>query len=319
MSKSIVIYASYIPKVGGIESMTYNLAVALHDIGANVTLVYNTVETAESLLRLGRFVNVKKLTDEAIYCDVCLISSNHNIPQQIHAQRFIQWIHSDYRKYNITLQNIGRVEKYVAVSNHCKEIACELYPAIKDITTTIYNFPNPYLRKQRPRPLKLVTVCRLSPEKGMERTKELALRLKHSNIPFTWTIVGDNSKSSSQEVKWRSLFQDIEEVSFIGFKLDPSPYILDSDYSVLLSDFEGCPLSLLESLQLGVPVITTNWGGSDEIVEDGVNGYIVPMSISELSDEQLQKMYNNIPQVKGDGLSLMREQIRKWDKLLRGE
>lgn len=319
LSKSIIIYASYIPKVGGIESMTYNLAVALHDKGANVTLVYNNVENAESLLKLGRFVKVKKLTDETIHCDICLLSSNHPIPDRIQAKRYVQWIHSDYKKYNITLRNIGRVSNYVAVSNHCKEIACELYPAIKDITTTIYNFPDPKLRRQRPQPLKLVTVSRLSPEKGMERVRDLAKRFKENDIPFLWTIVGDNSHSRIEEQKWRNTFLDIEEVSFVGFKSDPTPYVLDSDYSCLLSDFEGCPVSLLEALGLGVPVITTCWGGSDEIVKQGVNGYIVPMDISELSDEDIKQMYNKIPQVKNEDLRFADQQIGEWVKLLESE
>ena len=309
----IVIYAKYIPKVGGIETMIFNLAYALSYSNANITLVYDSVESPFSLLRVGKYVNVKRLSEQKIECDICLLSSNHDIPKQIRAKRYIQWIHSDYKKYNIELKNRNVVDKYVAVSEHCKQVACELYPEIADRIATIYNFA---FIEFPLKPLKLVTVSRLSPEKGLYRMLDLAHKLKEYNIPFLWTVCGDNSHNTATDTKWRSSFADIEEVSFVGFKKNPAPYIDDADYSVLLSDFEGCPVSLLESLDLYTPVITTNWGGSDEIIHDGINGYIVPMDINQLTKDDIMKMCTHIPQIENDSSDFRDEQVQKWTKLL---
>jgi glycosyltransferase involved in cell wall biosynthesis len=57
---------------------------------------------------------------------------------------------------------------------------------------------------------------------------------------------------------------------------DPLPTIKESDVVVLPSTYnEGIPRSLLEALACGKPVITTDWKGCRETVEDGRNGFLV--------------------------------------------
>jgi glycosyltransferase involved in cell wall biosynthesis len=50
-----------------------------------------------------------------------------------------------------------------------------------------------------------------------------------------------------------------------------------ADVLILLSDFEGVPLSILEAQRLGVVVIATNVGGVPEIIESGRNGFLVSL------------------------------------------
>lgn len=56
-------------------------------------------------------------------------------------------------------------------------------------------------------------------------------------------------------------------------------YLNDADYTVLLSDSEGCPYQVLESLQYGVPVIATDIPAIRELITDSVNGYIIPLDM----------------------------------------
>jgi len=99
------------------------------------------------------------------------------------------------------------------------------------------------------------------------------------------TIVGEGNEESSLKLLASSL--DIESrVAFVGQKSNPYPYMKKSDLLVLTSEHEGFPNVLLEANSLGVPVIAFNCpGGMSEIIEDGLNGFLVPcMNIKSLID-----------------------------------
>jgi N-acetyl-alpha-D-glucosaminyl L-malate synthase BshA len=61
-----------------------------------------------------------------------------------------------------------------------------------------------------------------------------------------------------------------------GFKRDVFQYLRCAHAFCLSSELEGAPLSLLEAMSCGLPVVTTAVGGIPEIVQDGKNGLLVP-------------------------------------------
>ncbi len=67
-----------------------------------------------------------------------------------------------------------------------------------------------------------------------------------------------------------------DRVSFAGFQSDIGPYYDLMELSVLTSLSEGLSMTLLESMEHGVPVVCTRAGGNPELVADGVTGYLVP-------------------------------------------
>lgn len=67
-----------------------------------------------------------------------------------------------------------------------------------------------------------------------------------------------------------------EQVSFLGVRDDVPAVLAAADAFVLASDFEGNPLSVMEALAAGKPVVATAVGGVPELVTDGVNGRLVP-------------------------------------------
>ena len=78
------------------------------------------------------------------------------------------------------------------------------------------------------------------------------------------------------------------------------------DIFLMTSDFEGMPNALLEALALGAPSISTDCpcGGPAEIIEDGKNGFLVPVGdvdalaekmkyVLSLPDDEIDKISNN--------------------------
>lgn len=64
-------------------------------------------------------------------------------------------------------------------------------------------------------------------------------------------------------------------VSLAGYREDVPELLTGADIFVLLSEFEGLPLTVIEAMQAGLPVVAYAVGGLAEMVEDGVNGYLV--------------------------------------------
>ena len=307
-----VIYPNYLPKVGGIETAVYELAKLLDKKKYYITIAFYSYESEESMKRYGKVANLVQLNEETLECDVCLITSNHLQPVEIKAKKWLQWIHSDYEKYNnLQLVENPDVSQYVAVSKHVAKISKKMFGIDCKV---IYNLLDPEFGKGVEKPLRLVSNTRLSPEKGFnpktDRMLKFARLLKASGRNFTWTICGDNSHMREEEKNIIERFKEVEEVHFIGYKKDVLPSLVGADYFVLLSDWEGCPYGVLESLQVGVPCIVSNWGGVEELIQDGYNGYVLRR---DLKGVDVNKFFDNIPR----GFSTKpKSTIKDWESLI---
>ncbi|WP_024597841.1 MULTISPECIES: glycosyltransferase [unclassified Pseudoalteromonas] len=100
----------------------------------------------------------------------------------------------------------------------------------------------------------LISVGRLVESK---RIKDILLALKACNKKKNLVIVGDGDTRDDLTALAKEL--DIEDrVFFVGHSSNPYPYILKSEAMLLASETEGFPNCLVESLALGIPIITTN-------------------------------------------------------------
>jgi len=61
---------------------------------------------------------------------------------------------------------------------------------------------------------------------------------------------------------------------FLGVRHDVPDLLAQAACFVLASDYEGCPLSVIEAMAAGVPVVATSVGGVPEVVQDGVTGIL---------------------------------------------
>ena len=127
------------------------------------------------------------------------------------------------------------------------------------------------MRKQ----LKLVTVSRISREKGFERMLKISEQLK--DIDYVWHIVGNGYDTNYQDyIKKKAPKNWV----FHGKLENPFPYIKKADFLLQLSDYEAFGFVLLEALVLGTTVITTDYSSASEMIND-TNGYIIKKDLSD--------------------------------------
>lgn len=113
-------------------------------------------------------------------------------------------------------------------------------------------------------------------EKGLDVLIEAAAQLR--DRPFTLVLLGRGSNEYTAHLK--AVIQEKglqEKVVFSGFVESIPPYVSKADFGILPSVVrEGCPLSPMEYMSQGHPVVTTDNGGQREYVVNEVNGLLVP-------------------------------------------
>jgi glycosyltransferase involved in cell wall biosynthesis len=121
---------------------------------------------------------------------------------------------------------------------------------------------------------------RLSPEKGFDRLIDAAALVTRANPDAGFVIFGDGPLRAAlaQRIAERGLQ---ERFVLAGFRSDLQRFLPVLDLAVLSSLTEGLPVILLEALAAGVPAVSTAVGGTPEVIDDGVHGYLVPPGDAE--------------------------------------
>jgi len=137
----------------------------------------------------------------------------------------------------------------------------------------------------------LLFVGRLAAVKGLPILLESLRSLKQSMPDIALTVVGDGEDRAMLEAQSAQMGL-AEQVQFVGYKsqAEVRQYLQATDVFVLPSFAEGVPVVLMEALMSGVPVVATQIAGISELVEDGVNGFLVPPSNREALGDRIQTL-----------------------------
>lgn len=196
-----------------------------------------------------------------------------------------------------------KASQIVAVSNGVKDDLVNHYKIKKAKISIIYT-PidlekihqlgqyNPYDDEQ---PNRIVHVGSFTSQKD-HRTLLEAFALVLKDMQAHLTLVGDGPLKSSilEDIKLHNL---IKNVTLTGFVQNPFGYVYHSDLFVLSSKYEGFPNVLLEAMALHTPIVSTDCpSGPNEIIDDGVNGLLVPVESKERLAKAMLTLLKNADQ-----------------------
>jgi glycosyltransferase involved in cell wall biosynthesis len=181
--------------------------------------------------------------------------------------------------------------RIITVSEFDRRLALEAGLAAADRVVTVYNgIPDipPHLKAEPDRcPVRLVMVARFEPQKDHSTLLRALAGLQ--NHPWELDLIGDGPLMNQMKSLAASLGLHLR-VRFLGQRMDVDRLLANAQVSLLVTNWEGFPLSILEAMRAGLPVVATSVAGIAEAVSDGETGYLVPRGDVELLRERVGRL-----------------------------
>ncbi|HHT7237446.1 MULTISPECIES: glycosyltransferase [Bacillus] len=222
---------------------------------------------------------------------------------KVNANKKIGFIHTDYDKLgmdpNIDMGYFRSLDHIVTVSEECANVLKQRFSIYKDKIGVIHNIVSPSTINKMSQEkvdlerkgVKLVSVGRLSHEKGFDLAIEACKNLVGDGYEIKWYIIGEGEgRGKLEKMIEENHLQD--HFLLLGLKENPYPYIREADIYVQPSRFEGKSIAIDEAKILHKPIMVTNFSTAKDQIKNEENGLIIDMDAHSLS-EGIKKLIHN--------------------------
>lgn len=226
--------------------------------------------------------------------------------EHVNAKKKIHWIHFDVSKFGFNVEfakhNYPKFDKVYVVSDAAKEQLLNLIPEITDITETRHNVVSKeQCLKEAEKGegftddftgIRILTVGRLSKEKGQEIIPDVAKKLKDAGYHFRWYLIG--SGKTEDEIRRKVADYCLgENVILLGTIKNPFPYYAQCDLYVQTSLHEGYCISLAEAQAFSKPIVSTDVAGARDLLTNKDREMIVRFDENVLFEAIVRFMNSN--------------------------
>jgi len=303
---------------GGAETMCENLCYAQKKLGHDVVAVSLYQQHTPISQRMEASGIRIIYLDKKLGLDVSMVPKLLKIMRQ--EQPDVVHTHLDVIKYTVAAAKLagirrcvhtvhsvaykeaeGRVQKIingtyfrwgwsvpVALSPEIQQTICDFYEMEPEQVPVIYNGID--LSKCRPKlcyelsaPISLVHVGRFDTPKNHEGLLYAFAQLLKKHPDTRLYLVGDGDLRGKIEALAEEL--DLQRlVTFCGMQSDVHPYLQNADIFVLPSKYEGMPMTIIEAMATGLPIVATDVGGIPDMVTNGKSALLVPCEPAAIAD-----------------------------------
>ena len=220
---------------------------------------------------------------------------DYYICEKVRAKEKHGWIHYDVSQYGInrgiTKRLYPQYDKIMIVSEKGKEIFDRMFPQLA-CKTEVFYFKVPQeqvvsMAENGPtfddhfEGKRILTVGRLSEEKGQRVAIEVLKMLVDRGQQVKWYFVGDGPDKEYCQVLAQQLGV-AERVVFLGVQANPYGFMKDCDIYVQPSRHEGFCITLAEALCFPHPIVATDFTGAREQLQGRSNGFVTGMTAEEI-------------------------------------
>lgn len=217
----------------------------------------------------------------------------------------LAWINATYLPDNPCKEfSENRLRKFHvinAVSEPIKDAVSCHWPSLTGKMTVFRDLINPDMIEKMSKEkidfekqkgvLTLMTLGRLSPQKGYDITVEAANILKQKGVDFRWYILGGGVLEDEIRKGIKKYGLD-DNLLLLGVKSNPYPYLKLADIYVQTSRLEGFGLAIAEARLLDIPVVTTRFNTVFMQMVDGKNGLVTDINGQSVA-EAIICLYSN--------------------------
>lgn len=238
-----------------------------------------------------------------------IVATSEGIPLQwlgyVNEGKRLLWIHNDYaheqpENYYDLRKAFMCVDKIVCVAEHVRKAFLSYFPEVEYKTISLHNavndeevvrlaYANDVLDERFSRtPFSILSIGRFNERpKHFSAIPKIAAELNKRGCLFRWYIIGSGS-SAETAILYTAIHQFHMEdlIILLGEKSNPYPFLAQCSLFALTSRYEAYPSVLNEALVLGTPIITTDFEGVRELVNES-NACICPI---EFFADQIQKL-----------------------------
>ncbi|MDA0747640.1 MAG: glycosyltransferase [bacterium] len=146
----------------------------------------------------------------------------------------------------------------------------------------------------QPDQLLLGAIARIDPKKDLATMLRALAKVAQKHPGIRLLLIGGGFPEYQANLERLATDLNIQDrVSFLGFRSDPLAVLSLCKISLLSSVTEGLPNAVLESMFLGKPVVATRVGGVPELIQDGIEGYLVPAENHEAFANRILHLLDN--------------------------
>ena len=211
---------------------------------------------------------------------------NEFVLQRIDSATKLTFLHCDYQQYGgATPYNhhiYMQFDRIAAVSESCRRKFLSVVPELNEKVVTVYNandyeeiwnLANNNTIRYTKENFIIVTVARLSKEKGILPCVKLFYNLRCLGFKVEWHIVGGGPLY--EEIREEIKKYHLEEVIYLyGMQKNPYRYMKNADVFFLPSHHEAAPMVFNDAKFLQIPILTTDTTSAKELVEDFHAGWV---------------------------------------------
>lgn len=217
------------------------------------------------------------------------------VSERIRAKMKLAWFHTEYPVTIVRQEHYRQFyRKFDRLFAASEALAAKLNARMPDLPQPLEYFsyviePADYARKARCgsgftdgfQGLRLLSVGRLSEQKGFDLAIAVHARLIREGYPIRWYVVGGGHMEDSLREAIRS--ENVQD-SFIllGQHTNPYPFFAQCNIYVQSSRYEGYCLTVAEARSFAKPIVCTDFAGAREQIVDGQTGLIVPCAVDAL-------------------------------------
>ena len=253
---------------------------------------------------------------------------------KIKSKKRVQWIHFDITKigfnFNFAKRIYDKFDKVFVVSNEGKDKLINFLPSLKDKTEVFFNIISCKMIEKMSYEgegfsddfdgTRILTVGRLSKEKGQDLIIPVLKKLKENGYKVRWYCIGDGPAKKEYE-KLVDELNIKDDFIFLGSKLNPYTYMKECNIYVQPSKHEGYCITLGEARCFNNPIVTTNFTGANEQIVNENTGLVCEINeeeiykaIKKLLDDK--KLYKNIKDNLNNEIVDSTKEIRKLESIL---
>ena len=244
---------------------------------------------------------------------ISFLTPHYYVAEKVQARQKVAWIHTDYTKVAVDRESqllMWQVyDNIVAVSESVASSFQKVFPELAEKLIVIKNMlPVKSINKQsfafnteKEMPedgsIRILSIGRFCYAKNFDSVPKICKLILEAGCNVKWYLIGYGG--SEDLIRQRIQEEGMEDhVIILGKKENPYPYIMNCDYYVQPSRYEGYSVSVREAQALAKPVIITAYETSTSQLQDGIDGVIVPLRTEDcansiihvLNDQDLTQM-----------------------------